>query len=206
MCSCIIINLQYTDYQYIQFSCAILHISFTKVVSRLFPLFQLVQLIKPYLLLPKPHHALLYHFGDCTHYRLQFVIIAQRAQHSIFIILIFPMLRIMGMYTNTWSDPNSNHYLSIYCFRHSGYQICIFCTSHIDLLLLNHCLCRFNCLSCHRDISCNIILNWFLPFFIAYTVYFLSYLHCKLLFRLQAVQCAKGQTLSASKMLWPSVV
>jgi hypothetical protein len=63
---------------------------------------------------------------------------------------------------------------------------------HIVLLLLNHFLCVFNSLSCPSGLSLNLIVNAFLFLFIAQEVRLSSFLHRKLPFRYQDMQCPKG--------------
>jgi len=76
--------------------------------SRLHPpiLVESIRLAAP--LVPNPLHALLYHFGDCAHHQAGFVIFAQLALLSLFIILIFPILPIVRTckITQTVSDSN----------------------------------------------------------------------------------------------------
>jgi len=72
------------------FGCAVLLISFTEVVGCILPS-RLSQFVELHLLLPKPLNVLLYRFSDCAHHPAGFVIFAQLALLSLFIILIFPI-------------------------------------------------------------------------------------------------------------------
>jgi hypothetical protein len=54
------------------------------------------QFSKLHLVLPKPLHALLHHFGDCSHHPARFVIMAALALLCLFIILIFSIIAIVG--------------------------------------------------------------------------------------------------------------
>jgi hypothetical protein len=68
----------------------------------------LSQFVELHLLLPKFLHKLLDRFGDCSHHPAGFVIFAQLALLSLFVILIFPILPIVGncKITETVSDSN----------------------------------------------------------------------------------------------------
>jgi hypothetical protein len=90
-----------------QFSGAVLLISFREVVGCILPS-QLSQFVELHLLLPKSLHVLLERCGDCAHHPAGFVIFAQIALLSIFIILLFPIVPIVGTckITQTVSDSN----------------------------------------------------------------------------------------------------
>ena len=149
-----------------QFECAVLLISFTEVVCCILPS-RLGQFVELHLLPPKPLHALLYCFGDCAHYPAGFIVFAQLALLSIFIILIFPILPIVGTCKITQTGSYSNQCLFKRLFGLSGRQSRDFSMRHIVLLLLNRCLCVFNSVSSPSGFSLNIILNPFLFPFIA---------------------------------------
>jgi hypothetical protein len=165
-CQSIIIRLRLNDYLNPEFRCAVLLILFTEVVGCILPS-GLSQFVDLHLLLPKRLHVLLYRFGDCAHHPARFIIFAQLALLSLFIILVFPILPIVGTCKITQTVSDSNQHLLKHLFRLSGCQSCDFSIRHIVLLLLNRCLCVFNSLSCPSGFSLNIILNLFLFLFIA---------------------------------------
>jgi hypothetical protein len=125
------------------------------------------QLVELHLLLPKALHALLNRFGDYAHHPAGFVIIPQLALVSLFIILVFPILSIVGTCKMTQTVSDSNQHLLKRLFALSGRQSRDFSMRHIILLLINRCLCVFNSVSCPSGFSLNIILNPFLFLFIA---------------------------------------
>src|SRR5258705_389746 len=144
-CWSIIICLWLNDIWNPQLGGAVLLVSFTEVVGCILPS-RLSQFVELHLLPQKPLHALLDRFGDCTHHLARFVIFAQIALLSLFIILIFPIIAIVGTckITQTISDSNQ-HLLKRLCTL-SGPQSRHFSMRHIVLLLLNRCLCIFNSL------------------------------------------------------------
>jgi hypothetical protein len=144
------------------------------------------------LLLPKPLHALLNRFGDCTYHPAGFVIFAELSLLSLFVILIFPILPIIGSCNITQTVSDSSQHLLKRLVRLSGHQSRDFSMPPIALFLSNRCLCVFNSLSCPSGLSLNIILNPFLFLFIAYAVRFSSFLRRKLPFGSQAAQYPKG--------------
>jgi hypothetical protein len=126
----------------------------------------LSQFVELHLLLPKPLHPLLYPLGDCAHQPPGFIIFAQLALLSLFIMLIFPMLPIVGTCKIYQTGSNSNQQLLKRLFGLSGTRSRHFSIRNIVLLLLNCCLCVFYSLSCPSGFSLNIDLNRFLfPFF-----------------------------------------
>jgi len=106
----VIIRLLVHNCQTHHFGFTILLISFTEVVGCMIP-FQLDQFVMLHLLLLKPLHELLYWFGDCAHHSAGFVIFTQLGLVSLFTILIFPILPIVGTCKITQSVSNSNHHL-----------------------------------------------------------------------------------------------
>jgi hypothetical protein len=127
----------------------------------------LSQFVELHLLLPEALHALLYHFGDCAHHPAGFIIIAQLALLSLFIILVFPILPIIGSCKITQTVSDSNQHLLKRLFGLSGHQSRDFSMHRIDLLLFNRCLCVNDLLSCPSSLSLNIIVNPFRFLFIA---------------------------------------
>ena len=124
-------------------------------------------IVELHLLLPKPLRAPLYHFVDCAHHPAGFVIFAQLALLSLFIILIFPSFPIVGTCKITQIISESNQHLLKCLFGLSGRQSRKFSVRHIVLLILNSCLCVFNSLPCPSGLSFYKILNPFLFLFIA---------------------------------------
>jgi len=136
---------------------------------------------------------LLYRFGDCAHYPAGIAILAQVAHLCIFFIicLVFAILLIVGTCKIAQTVSNSIHQLLKRFCRNPGCRTHLFSTSHIFLHLHDCCSCVLNLLSSHSGLSIHIILDAFLFLLIALNVCFSSFLHQKLLFRLEAVQCSQ---------------
>jgi len=165
-CRSVIHCLRLDDGRNPQLGGAVLFISFTEVVGCILS-FRLGQLVEVHLLLPKSLHALLDRFGDCAHHPAGFVILAQIALLSLFIIFFFPILPIVGTCKITQTVSDSNEHLLKRLFGLSGRQSRYFSLRRNILLLLNRGLCVFNSLSCPSGLSLHIILNPFLYLFIA---------------------------------------
>jgi len=190
-CRSVIICLRLNDCRKTQFRCALLLISFKDVVGCILPS-RLSQFVRLDLLLPKPHHTLLYCFGGCAHHPAGFVIFAQPALLNLFNIIFCPILLVIGSCKITQTVTDTNQHLLKRLFKLSGHQSPDFTMRNFVLVLLNSCLCMFNSLSYPSGFSLNIVLNPFLFFFVAYEECFSSFLHRKLLFGSHSAQCPKG--------------
>jgi len=187
----ILICMRFNDCRNRQFRCALHRRSNEEVIGCVLPS-QLCEFIKLHLLLPIPLDALLYCCGDCAHHPARFVIFAQLAPLCVFIILIFPILPIVRTYkiTQTVSDCTNHRLKCLFvCLVHQSCDVSFF---HTFMLLLNHCLCISNLVSCPGGFSLNIILHPFLFLFIAWEVRFSLFLDLKLPFGLQGAQYPKG--------------
>ena len=158
-------SLQLNDSRNLHFGRAVLHISFTDLVSYIL-LSQLCQLVNLPLGRAMSHHALLYRFRHCAHHPARFIISAQLALLGVFVILIFHILPIVGTCKITKNVSDSYHDLLKSVFGFSVRQSRDFSMLGIFLLLLNHCLCVFNSVYCPNGFSLNIILNPFHILFI----------------------------------------
>jgi len=190
-CRCIIIRLWCNDCRNPQFGWAVLLISFMEVVGRILPSW-MCQFVKLHLLLLKPLHALLHHFGECAHHPAGFVILAQLALLCLFIILIIPILLIVGTCKITQTVSDSNHHLLESLFGLSVGQSSVFSFPCIIVLLLNCCVWAFYWHCCPSSLSIYKILDPLFFLIIAQEVCFLSFLGSKLLFGSQAAQFRKG--------------
>jgi len=152
----------------LQFGTPILHISLMEVVGCV-PPYRLGQLIKPYLLLPKTLHAMLYCFEYLAHHPASIIIITQLAELCIFFIifLVFPTLLIVGTCKIAQTVSDSIEHLFKRCIGLSGCHPSIIRCSHIMQLLHNCCLCILNSFYCDSGFSLHIILDPFLFLFIA---------------------------------------
>jgi len=157
-CCCIMICLQLKHSRNPQCWCAVLHISFTKVIGWILAS-RLWLFVKLHLLLTEPLPALLRHVGECAHHPARFVIFAQLALLCLFIILIFPILPFIRTckITQTVSDSNNHNVESL--SGHSVRRSRIYNSPCIILLLLNCCLSVFNSLSCPSGLSLNLSLD-----------------------------------------------
>jgi len=176
----------------LQIGCSVLLIFLVEVVCRIPPSW-LCQLVKLHLRLPKPLHVALNRFGYCAHHPAGFVIFAQLALLWIIVFFfIFLILLIVGSCKIAQTVSDSIQHLFKCVFRLSAGRYRLFNIAHIFLLLLNHCLCIFNLLSCHRSLSLHIILYLVIFLFITQKVRLYFILRRELLFGSQATQCSKG--------------
>jgi len=154
--------------QNLQFSHPELHIYLREVVGCV-PPSRLRHFVKLHLVLPKALHAEQFRFGDSAHHPARFIIFAQLAKLSIFliIILVFPILLIFRTCMIGQTVSNSIQHLLKCCFRLCGCRSCLFNIPQMFLLLHNRCLRVLNSRSCHCGLSIHIILNPFDFFFFA---------------------------------------
>ena len=190
-CRCIFMRLQLNDSLNHQCRCAVLPISSTEEFGWVL-LSRSCQFIKLHLLLTKPLHLLLHVFSVCTHHQAGFVIFAQLALLSVFIILIFSILAIVGTCKITQAVSHCNHPLLRNLFGLSVPQFHVFSFARNFLLRLNRCRLIFNSLSSPSGDSLNIVLKPFCFLIIVWDVCFSLFPGHELLFGTQAGKCPKG--------------
>jgi hypothetical protein len=120
-CRSVLICLWLSDGWNPQFGGAVHLVSFTKEVGCILPS-RLSQFVELHLRLPKPLHTLLDHYSDCAHHPAGFVIFAQVTLPSLFSILIFPILPIVGPCKITPNVCDSNQHLFKCLCKLSGRQ------------------------------------------------------------------------------------
>ena len=172
-CGCCHVCLRHHHCLNLQCTCRVLHVSSTEAVGCVPPSW-LQQFVNHHLVLLNALHAVLYRFSDYAHHPARFIIFAQLAKLSIFliIILIFPILFMFGTWKIAHTVPISIQHLLQCCVRLCCCQSCLVNVPPVVLLLHDRCLCILNSLSCHCGVSIHIILDPFVIFFVALKVRF----------------------------------
>jgi len=178
----------FDNYRNHQISRPVLHISLTESFRRV-PVSWFRQSVNPHPLLQYTLHALLDHFGDCTHHPAGFNIFTLQDQPCTFFIicLMFPILLIIRTWKIAQTVSSSIQCLCKCFFGHFSCRSNPFSIAHIFLPFHNRNPSVFNSLSCDSSLCMHMILGPFLGLFVVEIVRFSACLRWQLRFALSAV-------------------